>query len=107
MSLKDAVGGHGWIVAAAGIVLSIAAFFGGEQAKPIENVVEPVAQSVSVSCYGHEGWENTSIEADHALVISCTRDGWIVILAPDKSFSHALNPAGNAFEFDPAKVPNW
>ena len=82
----------------------------GEQAKPYENVLEPAVEeafSPTLSCYGHAGWTDTSTEADHALVISCTRDGWIVILAPDKSFSHALNPAGNAFEFDPAKVPNW
>ena len=107
MSFKDACAGGGLLFAAASLFMGS---FIGEQARPYENVVEPAAEvafSPSESCFGREGWKNTSTEADHAVVISCTRDGWIVILAPDKSFSHALNPAGNAFEFDPAKVPNW
>ena len=55
------------------------------------------------------GWANTSVEADHVVIRSCERNGWLVILAADGSFSHAYQPnvQGAAFVFEPRSVPGW
>lgn len=53
-------------------------------------------------------WErHVETDAD-AIVISCTRDGFIVYLHPDGSFSHAWEKdKGADFIFDSRLVPQW
>ena len=93
--------------ALAALVLAAYAFNPVEQAE--RQVAEPVARSLGITtgrCPG--GWKDTSAEAEHAIVRSCSRDGWLVVLQ-DGRFSHGfqLDTPGARFVFDPRGVPGW
>mgnify|MGYP001566801221 CR=1 FL=1 len=53
------------------------------------------------------GWADTSSQDGHLVVSSCFKDGWLVILDPDHSFSYAWQDGSPAFEFDSSKVAGW
>lgn len=106
MNLKTASAGGGLLMA---IVVGASAFFAGEQAKPLENVAEPafeVAFAPASICPA--GWKDTSSTAEeHLKVLSCSRDGWLVILTPEGKFDHGWDGVSPTFEFDESKVPGW
>ena len=60
-----------------------------------------------------EGWSDTSVRDEHTLIYACERDGWLVVLNPDGTFSHGLqlDPPGADFVFraedGSIPVPGW
>lgn len=106
MAMKEALAGGGVVLAA--LAFFVGSLF-GESTKPVENVVEPAADAVGLSPVESncpDGWKDTSTEAEHAVVFSCTRGTWVVFLNADRTFSHAREGEG-AFEFDRTKVTGW
>lgn len=78
-------------------------FTGGE----VKEDKQPETPAISADC--PDGWADTSKEVDHAIVLSCEKDDWLVILHSDRTFSHGLqkNTPGAQFVFDERGVPGW
>jgi len=93
-----------------GAVLMAIGAFGLNEAK-VETPIspDPHAETPSVHAPCPDGWADTSKEADHAIVLSCEKDEWLVILHGDGTFSHALqkDTPGAAFVYDPREVDGW
>ena len=104
MNLRDALGKCGWLVA---LAVGAAAFFGGDVAEPLDRVDDLVAGSPAEERLCPPGWEHTSSEADHAIVLSCSKDGWLVILDPSGAYQYAWQDGAKDFENDAGKVPGW
>lgn len=100
--MKNALSQGGWAVA---VVMLIAGLFGGEQAKPIDNVVQPAFAPASSPC--PDGWRDTSTSDEHGYVLSCSRNGWLVVLDPDGTFNIAWQDGSPTFTADPKAVPGW
>jgi hypothetical protein len=109
MSLTKALGA---------LALVTAGFLGGaltennapDGAKPAESIIEPAAEEVvghspTSPCPG--GWRDTSTKDEHQRVLSCSKDGWLVILNEDGSFNYAWDGVSPDFVRDPALVPGW
>lgn len=106
MSFKDAVAGGGWLLAIATFWLgTIFGTAGGNTV--VEQAKDLVANAPAAERRCPAGWEDTSVEADHALVYRCERGAWVTILNPDLSFSHARQGDSGPFEYDQTKVPGW
>ena len=56
-----------------------------------------------------EGWQDTSVFDNHAAAINFTglKDGWLVVLNQDGSFSHAYKDGVGDFVTEPSEVPGW
>jgi hypothetical protein len=69
--------------------------------------VPPETPAISAPC--PDGWADTSKEVEHAIVLSCEKDEWLVILHVDGTFSHGLqkNTPGAKFVYDPQEVDGW
>jgi hypothetical protein len=67
----------------------------------------PETPAVEAPC--PDGWADTSKEVEHAIVLSCEKDQWLVILHVDGTFSHGLqkNTPGAVFVYDPREVTGW
>lgn len=107
MSIGKALGGGGWIVA---LVVGVSSFAGGavteHQAPVVQDVEDFVANAPAFSpC--PSGWKDTSSRDEHTVVMSCSKDGWLVILDPNGGFGYALQDGRSEFETDPRKVPGW
>lgn len=74
-----------------------------EAAKPVVSVLAPAASQCP------SGWSDVSERDSHGQVLACERNGWLVILNPDRSFSHGfqVDTPGAEFKFSPAEVPGW
>jgi hypothetical protein len=113
MDLKHAFAGGGWLVAA---VLSVSAFFAGEQAKPLENVVEPTAEEAARSVgvdVGRcpAGWDYNEI-TEHMVVESCIKGSIVVVLYPREKIANygrdtALGGDAPAPEIPCLNIPDW
>lgn len=71
---------------------------------------EPVAKSLGItSGRCPDGWKDVSDADEHALVKSCQRNGWLVVLDDKGRFQHGfqLDTPGAEFKFDPREVPSW
>ena len=102
-SIRTAVAGGGLLLAGATF---IAGNFSGGYIEPggrIGDAFTPTEQACP------SGWANNSVKADHVVIKSCERDGWLVVLNAEGQFSHGYMPnvQGAAFVFDSEKVPNW
>lgn len=100
----------GW---AAGVTF-MALVFAWLAVNPVEeaadHVGEPVAASLGLTnklC--PSGWKETSSSDEHARILSCEKDGWLVVLKDDEAFSHAvqLDTPGSEIVFNEAAVPGW
>ena len=101
MNLNDALGKGGWLVA---LAVGAAAFFGGDVAEPLDRVDNLVAGSPAEESICPPGWANTSSEADHAIVLSCSKDGYLVILDQGGAFQYAWQDGAKDFEYDAGKA---
>lgn len=92
------------VLGVAGVFLA-GMFAGGEVDTPISHDAETPA--VEAPC--PSGWTDTSTADEHTIVLSCERNGWLVVLNPDGSFSHGvqLNTEGAQFKFNPREVQGW
>lgn len=99
MSVRDALAGGGALLVAAALLVGSLI---GEQVGPLDTITP----NTPASSHCHPGWADTSSRDEHTIVLSCTRDNWIVYLNSDHSFSHAW-PGSGPFIFDPAQVPGW
>jgi len=90
---------------ATGVLVTVLALFGAEEAHIID--APPESPAVSAPC--PDGWADTSKEVEHAIVLSCEKDDWLVILHSDGTFSHALkkNTPGAVFVYDSREVNGW
>lgn len=64
------------------------------------------------------GWEDVSVNTEHAVVFACMQESigadgkpqkWLVVLNTDGSFNHGHqdDTPGAQFIYDPALVPGW
>jgi len=92
------------IGAIGGGILAVAGMFVADKAD-----VLPPPESPAINAHCPSGWADTSKEVEHAIVLSCEKDEWLVILHSDGTFSHGLqkNTPGAAFVYDPREVRGW
>ena len=100
-----------WLIGIAAVVLAV---FAVSYLRPgkvfVDEVAEPVAVSVGVASRTcRSGWTNTSARDEHTQVLSCERDGWLVVLTPEGEFERALRLDTDGAEWitDPEEVPGW
>jgi hypothetical protein len=99
--LKDIVTG-GFLV---GLAIAITAFLAGDAVNP--NVPENVGLTPAEPRLCPPSWADTSSRDEHTIVLSCSKDGWLVILQPSGAFSYALPPDASRFVFDAKEVRGW
>ena len=76
----------------------------------VDEVAKPVAETIGVvnrTC--PSGWKNTSSHDEHTQILSCEKDGWLVVLDGEGKFQHGikLDTPGAEFTRNPAQVPGW
>ena len=107
MSVKDALAGGGWLVA---LVVGLSSFVGGavveHEAKPVQDVEDFIANAPA-SRLCPAGWRDTSSRDEHTVVMSCSKDGWLVIVDQGGGFQYALQDGAPAFETDARRVIGW
>lgn len=97
----------------AGIVIAILTGFGGlDLGGDTVNNIDSGGGNVTVHVPAEavecpDGWANTSDQDEHTVVLSCSKDNWIVYLNADKSFSHAWDQESPDFIFNEGDVPDW
>ena len=89
------------------LVVGISTFFAADAINP--DVVEKIAPVPAERSFCPTGWTDTSSRDEHQIVLSCTRDKWLVILNPGGGFNYALplDTPGAQFVTDPRAVPGW
>ena len=102
-SIKHAVAGGGWLLAA---TIGALGFLGGDATDA--GLVDHVVESITVSSPCPDGWGFLPLNTADAVVRSCVKDGWHVILGVDDIFDHGVREGdpGN-FIFEPGGVPGW
>ena len=103
-SVKQALGNGGWLVAGA---MAIGSLFAGGEVEPLERIDDLVAGSPAVVSLCPEGWADTSTSDGHVVVLSCSKDGWLVILDQSGQFQYAWLDGAPEFEEDKGKVEGW
>src|SRR3990167_9699734 len=94
----------GWLLALGlALVAIVVSTYAYNVVQKAENsIVEPVAKSLNiVAGRCPNGWKDVSAEDEHALVKSCERDGWLVVLDQQGRFDHGfqLDTPGAEFKF--------
>jgi hypothetical protein len=79
-------------------------FAGSEVDTPITE--PPSSPAVVAPCPA--GWADTSATDEHGIVLSCSKDSWIVIVHEDGSFNYAWHKdQPGQFIFDKGLVALW
>ena len=101
-SLTSALAGGGAALTAGALLLGALV---GDVAQPLDRTTDLIAGSPAVESICPSGWQDTSTSDGHIVVLSCSKDGWLVILNPDLTFGYGWLDGSKDFEFDKAKTP--
>ena len=111
-SLKRSLKDYGWAVALAVMMLAFALSWQG--LNPVneaeDHVAAPVAKSLNIiagQCPSN--WQDVTARDTDAVVRSCERNGWIVILDAEGKFNYGWqdDTAGAEFKYKPEEIPGW
>lgn len=111
-NIRRAAADGGIVLALIASIAALAvAYVGANPAEPVaEEVLAPIARSVGIlPSVCPSGWQDTSADDEHALIKSCQKGNWLVVLDQQGKFNHALqlDTPGATFVFNEADVPEW
>ena len=91
-----------WIGGAVvGGILAGLAFLG------VDTATHPAPETPAVESNCPEGWQDDSETVHDTVIYSCSKDGWIVILTPDKLFERGWRPGLTEWTTNPREVTGW
>ena len=91
-----------------GGALVLASVFGLNQAHVETPMLpKPTAEAPAITANCPDGWADKSDTPQDTIVYSCTKDGWIVILTPDKKFERGWKPGLREWTTNPREVDGW